>query len=63
MVLGITPEKSVYAISSAEGYMKIDAGAIVLAMGCRERTRGAIAIPGERPSGIFIGSRNRLRIS
>ena len=53
MVLGITPEKSVYAISAAEGYMKIDAGAIVLAMGCRERTRGAIAIPGERPSGIF----------
>ncbi|MBQ5898093.1 MAG: FAD-dependent oxidoreductase, partial [Oscillospiraceae bacterium] len=53
MVLGITPEKSVFAISAAEGYMKIDAGAIVLAMGCRERTRGAIAIPGERPSGIF----------
>ncbi|MGN0627622.1 MAG: NAD(P)/FAD-dependent oxidoreductase [Oscillospiraceae bacterium] len=53
MVLGITPEKSIYAISEAEGYMKIDAGAIVLAMGCRERTRGAIAIPGERPSGIF----------
>ena len=53
MVLGITPEKSVDAISAAEGYMKLDAGAIVLAMGCRERTRGAIAIPGERPSGIF----------
>ncbi len=53
MVLAITPEKSIYAISEAEGYMKIDAGAIVLAMGCRERTRGAIAIPGERPSGIF----------
>ena len=33
MVLGITPEKSVFAISAAEGYMKIDAGAIVLAMG------------------------------
>ncbi len=53
MVLAITPEKSIYAISEAEGYVKIDAGAIVLAMGCRERTRGAIAIPGERPSGIF----------
>ena len=53
MVLAITPEKSVYAINSNEGYMKIDAGAIVLAMGCRERTRGAISIPGERPSGIF----------
>lgn len=53
MVLSITPDKSVYAINEKEGYMKIDAGAIVLAMGCRERTRGAIAIPGERPSGIF----------
>lgn len=53
MVLGITPEKSIYAVSSEDGYMKIEAGAIVLAMGCRERTRGAIAIPGERPSGIF----------
>ncbi|MGN0629093.1 MAG: NAD(P)/FAD-dependent oxidoreductase [Oscillospiraceae bacterium] len=53
MVLAVTPEKSIYAISEAEGYMKIDAGAIILAMGCRERTRGAIAIPGERPSGIF----------
>lgn len=31
----------------------IKAKAVVLAMGCRERTRGAIAIPGERPSGIF----------
>ena len=53
MVLAVTPEKSIYAISEAEGYMKIDAGAVILAMGCRERTRGAIAIPGERPSGIF----------
>lgn len=53
MVLAITPQKEVYAINEEKGYMKIEAGAIVLAMGCRERTRGAIAIPGERPSGIF----------
>ncbi len=53
MVLAVTPQKEVYAINEEKGYMKIDAGAIVLAMGCRERTRGAIAIPGERPSGIF----------
>ena len=53
MVLAITLQKEVYAINEEKGYMKIDAGAIVLAMGCRERTRGAIAIPGERPSGIF----------
>lgn len=33
--------------------MMIEAKAIVLAMGCRERTRGAISIPGERPAGVF----------
>lgn len=53
MVIGITPDKTVFAVNSAEGYLEIKAGAIVLAMGCRERTRSAIAIPGERPSGIF----------
>ena len=53
MVLNITPDKTVFAMSAEKGYMAIRAGAIILAMGCRERTRGAIAIPGERPSGIF----------
>lgn len=53
MVLEVSPEKIVHAINSVDGYMMIEAKAIVLAMGCRERTRGAIAIPGERPSGIF----------
>ncbi len=53
MVLSMTPDKRIYAVNSGEGYMCIDAGAIVLAMGCRERTRGAISIPGERPSGVF----------
>mgnify|MGYP001497773421 CR=1 FL=1 len=53
MVLNITPDKKIYAVSSKDGYMCIEAGAIVLAMGCRERTRGAISIPGERPSGVF----------
>ena len=37
----------------AEGLMKIEAGAVILATGCRERTRGAIAIPGSRPAGVF----------
>lgn len=53
MVLEVTPEKIVHAINTVDGYMMIEAKAIVLAMGCREKTRGAISIPGERPSGVF----------
>jgi len=53
MVLDVSKEKKIQAINSIDGYMEIEAEAIVLAMGCRERTRGAIAIPGDRPSGIF----------
>ena len=53
MVLDITPEKMVHAINTKDGYMAIEAKAVILAMGCRERTRGAISIPGERPAGIF----------
>lgn len=53
MVLDITPQKQIHAINKKDGYMLIEAKAIVLAMGCRERTRGAISIPGERPAGIF----------
>ena len=53
MVLEVTPEKIVHAINTVDGYMTIEAKAIVLAMGCRERTRGAISIPGERPAGVF----------
>ncbi|WP_294705331.1 FAD-dependent oxidoreductase [uncultured Fusobacterium sp.] len=53
MVLEVTPEKVVHAINTVDGYMMIEAKAIVLAMGCRERTRGAISIPGERPAGVF----------
>lgn len=45
--------KVVCAINSDEGYMELTAKALVLAMGCRERTRGAINIPGGRLSGIF----------
>ena len=53
MVLEMTKDKRIYAMNSTEGYMEIKAKAIVLAMGCRERTRGAITIPGDRPAGIF----------
>ena len=53
MVLEVTPDKQVHIVSSAGGYEVLDADAIVLAMGCRERTRGAIGIPGTRPAGVF----------
>ena len=53
MVLEVTPDKQVHIVSSAGGYEVLEADAIVLAMGCRERTRGAIGIPGTRPAGVF----------
>lgn len=53
MVLEITPDKKIYCSSSQYGYQVIQAKAIILNMGCRERTRGAIAICGDRCSGIF----------
>ncbi|MHA1687789.1 MAG: NAD(P)/FAD-dependent oxidoreductase [Promethearchaeota archaeon] len=53
MVIEITRDKKVYAVNEQEGFMEISAKAIILAMGCRERTRGAINIPGFRPAGIF----------
>lgn len=53
MVTDITTEKVVTAMSSVRGVEKISAKAIILAMGCRERPRGALNIPGNRPSGIF----------
>lgn len=46
-------EKKVHCVSSENGYLIIKAKSIILCMGCRERTRGAIAIPGDRPSGIL----------
>ncbi|AOM83576.1 NAD(P)/FAD-dependent oxidoreductase [Salisediminibacterium beveridgei] len=53
MVLDITEEKLVTAVNTTDGLMQIEAKAIVLAMGCLERTRGAINIPGTRASGVF----------
>ena len=52
-VLEVTKDKKVYASSAKEGFVEIQAKAVVLAMGCRERTRGAISIPGTRPAGIY----------
>ena len=60
MVLEITPRREVRVISAEKGYQTLQARSIVLAMGCRERTRGAIAIPGARPAGVFTaGSAQR----
>ena len=53
MVTHLGADKRVEYVNQEEGYVQIQARAIVLAMGCRERTRGAIAIPGYRPSGIW----------
>jgi len=53
MVLNITSDKIVKAVNQENGVMEIKAKAIILAMGCRERPRGAISIPGTRPAGIF----------
>ncbi|MHA1410255.1 MAG: NAD(P)/FAD-dependent oxidoreductase [Candidatus Odinarchaeia archaeon] len=52
MVLQLTPSKELY-VSNKNGYFIVKAKAVILAMGCRERTRGAIKIPGFRPSGVF----------
>ncbi len=61
MVLRITNKKIVEVVNSEDGYMCIKAKSIILAMGCRERTRGAIIIPGTRPSGIFTaGAAQRI---
>lgn len=53
MVLEITPEKEVHVVNTAEGYRVLQAKSVILAMGCRERTRGAIGIPGTRPAGVY----------
>jgi NADPH-dependent 2,4-dienoyl-CoA reductase/sulfur reductase-like enzyme len=52
-VLDVSPDKIVTAISEKEGIKQYKAKAIVLAMGCRERPRGALAIPGTRPAGVY----------
>ncbi|MGI6740727.1 MAG: NAD(P)/FAD-dependent oxidoreductase [Brevefilum sp.] len=53
MVLDITSDRKIYAINKDRGYIYLEAGAIVLSMGCRERTRAQIMLPGSRPAGVF----------
>ena len=52
MVLEVTPEKKVF-VANRKGMFCFKAKAIILAMGCRERTRGQICIPGTRPAGVY----------
>ena len=61
MVMEISPQKVVTAMNRTDGVMQIQAKAVILAMGCRERSRGALNIPGYRPAGIFsAGTAQRL---
>lgn len=57
MVLHISDSNNhlheIHAVNPIDGYMVLTTSSVILAMGCRERTRGAIAMPGDRPSGIF----------
>ncbi len=52
MVLDLTEERVIHAVNT-DGYWTVQAKSVILAMGCRERTRGAISIPGTRCAGIF----------
>lgn len=61
MVMEISKEKVVTALNHTDGMIQIQAKAVILAMGCRERSRGALNIPGYRPAGIFsAGTAQRL---
>ncbi len=61
IVLDVDEKKTITAMNSADGLFTIQAKAIVLAMGCRERSRGALNIPGYRPAGVYsAGTAQRL---
>lgn len=61
MVMDIAADKTVTAMNREDGMFRIPAKAVILAMGCRERPRGALNIPGYRPAGIFsAGTAQRL---
>lgn len=61
MVMDISAGKVITAMNKESGMYQIQAGAVILAMGCRERSRGALNIPGYRPAGIYsAGTAQRL---
>ena len=61
MVLGVSADKKITAVSPEMGVFELEARAVILAMGCRERPRGALNIPGSRCAGVFTaGTAQRL---
>lgn len=61
MVLEVHQDKTVVAVNPQDGLIELSAKAVVYTMGCRERTRGAIMIPGSRPAGVFTaGTAQRM---
>jgi len=53
MVLELTDDRKIFACNKQDGILEIDAGAVILAMGCRERTASQVLIYGERPAGVL----------
>ncbi|NLF28544.1 MAG: FAD-dependent oxidoreductase, partial [Clostridiales bacterium] len=61
MVLSLSSDRRISCVSAERGLATLSAGAVVLAMGCRERPRGALSIPGTRPAGVYTaGCAQRL---
>ena len=61
IVADISADREVLYVNKSEGAVTVKAGAVILAMGCRERPRGALGLPGYRPAGIFTaGTAQRL---
>jgi thioredoxin reductase len=61
MVLSVGADKTVVAINPKDGYMELKGKTVILCMGCRERTAGAIGLGGSRPAGVFsAGAAQRL---
>lgn len=61
MVMHIGPDKQIIAMNRTDGMFTVEPKAVILAMGCRERARGSLNIPGYRPAGIFsAGTAQRL---
>ena len=61
MVLSVTKDKLVTAVNPEKGLFTVQGKTVILTMGCRERTRGAIRTAGERPAGIFTaGAAQRM---
>lgn len=53
MVLSVSESKQVHAVNAKDGWLALQAKSVIFTMGCRERTRGAIGIPGDRPAGVL----------